>query len=206
MLDLAVVVPDKAIEQAITGLLEHPRKLGIRPVRSRILSHSGRDPGCYETGHELLTPFSRTASHGLVIFDKAWDGAPAEEAPEIERGVLERLRPTWDDRARCIVIDPEVEAWLWTDSPHLCETLGWSGSSVAQLRAWIAEQGLWPADSAKPSDPKEAFHRAARHGNVPPSSAIFRELAGRVSYGRCRDRSFRTLTAVLRGWFPQQHD
>lgn len=204
MLDLVVVVPDKAIEQAITGLLEHPRKLGIRPIRSRILAHSGHDPGCYATGHELLQPFSGTASYGLVIFDRAWDGSPSGSASELERDVLEKLRPTWSNRAGCIVIDPELEAWLWTDSPHLCEALGWSGSSVAELRAWIAEKGLWAADSPKPSDPKKAFRRAAHHGNVPPSSAIFRELAGKISYERCTDRSFRLLTGLLRTWFPQR--
>jgi hypothetical protein len=200
-LDLVVVAPDKDIEQACLGLFGRHRSLRIRPIRSEVLVHPLRDPGCYRTGHELLIPMSREARHALVIFDRAWDGAPGESSERIATRVEERLRPVWADRARCVVIDPEVDVWLWSDSPHVADVLGWFRRR-RQLRRHLEEAGVWESGAAKPSDPKRAIDLALRKAGVVPSSAIFRRVAERVSLERCTDPSFRKLTGILRSWFP----
>jgi hypothetical protein len=62
-----------------------------------------------------------------VLFDYYGCGAEHEMAPEeIEDEVEEKLsRSGWEDRARCVVIDPELEVWVWSDSPEVDRCLGW---------------------------------------------------------------------------------
>jgi hypothetical protein len=200
MRDLVVVVPDKDTEQALTGLLKRPESIRVRPIDFVVRVHPQKDPGCYHTGHELAATSRREARHALVVFDRAWEGAPSTDAAVLRREVESRLRPSWGDDCACVVIDPELEVWVWSDSPHVAEALGWQGRQPA-LRDWLEEQGLWPRGQAKPPDPETAFRRAVRRSGLPPSAAVFRHLADRVSVQRCTDPSLRHLLSVLRGWF-----
>lgn len=107
----------------------------------------------------------------------------------------------WADRARWIVIVPEVENWVWSDSPHVAGALGWEGRSP-DLRTWLDREGLWPRKETKPPDPKLAFRKAVAEVRLPPSSAILRRIAETVSLERCTDAAFRSLSETLRTWFP----
>jgi hypothetical protein len=202
---LAVVVADKHIEQAVRGLLSRPEALAISPVEVEVAVHPNRDPGCFHTGHEILSAYRGSCSHALVVFDRAWEGSPPGSALDLEHEVNERLRTKWGDRSRCIVIDPEVEIWVWSASPHVARELGWADLAPG-LREWLIEQDLWPANAPKPPDPKRAFDRTLRHVRQPRSSAIFRRLAERVSLTSCQDASFKRLVAALRAWFPPVTD
>lgn len=199
-LDLAVVVPDKDTEQTFEGLLTRHQSLSIRPIRYQISVHPNKDPGCYKTGEQLALAFAREAAHALVVFDLAWEGAPSDDPAQLEADVEARLRPLWGERARCVVIDPELEAWVWSDSPHVTDVLGWRGRQPG-LRAWLESEGLWPADHPKPADPESAFRRAVRAVRLPPSSSLFRQLAERVGLERCTDPAFGRVVGILRGWF-----
>ena len=76
---------------------------------------------------------------------------------ELERELDARLdKADWQGRARAVVIDPETEIWLWSDSPHVAAVLGW-GSEKGDLRAWLNERGLLAAGAMKPTRPKEAL-------------------------------------------------
>ncbi len=200
MRDLVVVVADKDTEQALTGLLTRHESLGIHPIDFVVRVHPQKDPGCYHTGHELAATFSREAKHALVVFDRAWEGAPSTNAVDLQHEVEAGLRALWDDRCACVVIDPEVEAWVWSDSPHVADALGWRGVQPG-LRDWLEAQGLWPRRHAKPPDPKAAFRRALRQVGLPPSAAVFRRLADTVGVQRCTDPSLLGLLSVLRRWF-----
>jgi hypothetical protein len=201
-LDLVIVVADKDIEQAVLGLLTRAPSLGIRPALAmKVLVHPQRDPGVFKSGHDLIATFSDTASHALLILDHAWSGAPATPV-EAETSVEERCAPAWRDRARCVCIEPEVEAWVWSDSPHVASALGWS--SLTELRTWLEREGLWGPAEHKPRDPKAAFQRATRERGRVPSSAIFNKLASSVGLARCTDRAFLRLRETLTTWFPSQ--
>lgn len=200
-LDLVALVADKSIEQAIAGLLGRHESLRVRPIRHRILIHPQRDPGCYHTGHEILRPFASSATNALVVLDRSWEGAPSSDPTALASDIEQALAAAWGDRARCIVIDPEVEAWIWSDSPHVSEVLGWRGD-LPGLRVWLEEQGYWDKHRDKPEDPKTAFRAAIRQARIPPSSAMFAELAGRVGLNRCSDPAFTRLLTCLREWFP----
>jgi len=199
--DLVVVVADKDIEQSIAGVLSRPKAVGMRIVDYVLAVHPNRDPGCYETGDQLAAAFAAECTHALVVFDRDWQGAPSSDADVLSAHVEQKLTTRWRDRARCIVIDPEVEQWVWSDSPHVAEAVSWPGST-ADLRCWLQGEGLWPAEVTKPPDPKAAFLKALRKVRKPPSCAIFARLAATVSFGRCSDSAFLRVLTTLRGWFP----
>ena len=200
--DLVVLAPCKAIEQAIAVLLvERYQSIGIRPITiAQIVVHPNRDPGVYNTGHELLQPFADDTEHALIVFDRAWDGAPSTDAAVLARAVEGRCARDWCDRVRCVCIEPEIENWVWSDSPHVPTILGWSNH--AELLQWLRERGLWPSGAAKPPDPRKAFEDATHKTRVNRSSSIFGELARKVGISHCRDPSFLHLLEILRGWFP----
>jgi len=100
-----------------------------------------------------------------------------------------------------IVIDPELEAWVWASSPHVSGVLGWHESGDA-LRAFLNERGLWDKASPKPLHPKEAMQQALREKNKPFGAPLFSELAKKVSFGGCEDPAFRKLWNQLKHWFP----
>ncbi len=201
-LELVVLVPDKNIEQAIRGLLARPERIAMRPLSQDAVEFvvtPGRDPGVFKHARGLLKPYLQDNGRALVILDRAWDGAPTSNPSELAAGIEAQLTQ-WGDRARCLCIDPEIEAWIWSDSPHVATQLGWT--SLQELRVWLESLSLWPDESEKPPDPKTAFLAATKEKRVTPSSAIFRQLAMQVSFKRCRDRSFNQLLCILRAWFP----
>ena len=117
--------------------------------------------------------------------------------------VEEQLRRNgWGDRAKVIVIEPELEVWVWSDSPAACRVLGWD-HSYAALRRWLGRRGLWVEGEPKPSEPKKAMREAMLHGRVQRSSRKFSELARAVDFDRCKDAAFGELKDTLSRWFLQ---
>lgn len=200
--DLVVLAADKQIAETLRGVLSRPQALAIRPVSFSIYPHPRKDPGCLHEAEDFLRSFQRDAHHALVLFDYHGCGASNEGSPDqIEERVEERLgRSGWDERARCIVIDPELEVWVWSDSPEVDECLGWGGST-SRVRDWLRENGQWPVDAAKPPDPKEAVEMALEEVRQPRSSSLFRNLAESVSLSRCEDDSFQRFRQTVQEWF-----
>ncbi len=123
--------------------------------------------------------------------------APDEVAAELKSRLC---ASGWGDRAEAIIIAPELEAWVWSDSPHVDRMLGWSGRAP-RLRDWLASRGFWPADLRKPPRPKESFQAALRESRIRVSSAVFRELAERVSLRDCQDPAFQQFRDLMLDWF-----
>lgn len=197
--DLVVVVPDDPIRLSVAGILARADALGTTKIAADFRLEPGRDPGCYRRGHLLIQSEAQRYRHALIVFDQAWDGTPGGPPEGIEQEVEARLRPHWGDRARCVVIAPEVEAWVFSTSPHVAGVLGWPSKEA--LRAFLLQRGLWTEGHAKPKDPKAAMLQALRQQQVKPSAALFGELAQRVSLERCVDRSFLRLRDSIKEWF-----
>jgi hypothetical protein len=199
--DLVILVPDRNTEAAVVGLLTRTRSLGIGAVDFDRFVHPERDPGCRLRPDSFLRSMTNRYLHALVIFDHEGAGAPDAPRDVLETDVEARLRASgWGDRARAVVIDPELETWVWSDSPHVEAVLGWEGRSV-RVRDWLQTQGLLGRDQAKPSRPKEAMERVLFEARKPRSSALYEELARRVSLGSCVDSAFARLRTILREWF-----
>lgn len=200
MKDLVCLAADNNIEAVLGGLLARPQALGLRAIEADLPVHPHRDPGCFHTAHEFLRQFRGSYRHALVVFDAVWAGAPSRDALVLEEEVRRRLGD--DGWADVVVVDPEIEAWVWSDSPHVEECLGWRDRKP-DLRTWLCEQALWTAGQPKPADPKTAVERALQAAKVPRSSAIYRKLARSVSVERCTDGSFARLRKCLLEWFPR---
>jgi hypothetical protein len=200
MKDLIVLCADKKIEATLLGLFQRKKAIGIRTIEYEIRVHAGRDPGCYHHAEPFLRSFLIDFQHALVVFDRDWQGAPSIDPRQLEADVESALRPVWCSRARAVVIDPELESWVWSNSPHVSKCLGWT-TSTADLRRWLTHQGAWAQSDAKPADPKRAVELAARQAHIPWTAAVCRQLAERVSLTRCTDSSLARLREILLGWF-----
>ncbi len=204
-LDLIIVVAGKDDRESLDGLLSSRRKsLGIRDIRYEILVHVRRDSGCFREAPALLQTFQRRASRALVVFDHEGSGQEARPAEEVTSDLRDRLRRSgWGDRAEVIIIRPELEVWVWSDSLHVDAVLGWKGRKPP-LREWLRNHGLWPRDHLKPPDPRKSLLEALREAQMQKSSALYRRLAETVSLKYCQDEGFKRLKEILRSWFPEQ--
>ena len=129
MKDLVCVVADKQIAATLDELLLRRRALGIRPVEAEILVHPHHDPGCYTRPADLLRGYRQAAEHALIVLDHAWEGVPAASGAVLEALIDEKLEEAgMADWAVPVVIEPELEAWVFNASPHVADVLGWKPS------------------------------------------------------------------------------
>jgi len=202
--DLVVLVPCKDMESAVQGLLSRPKALGIRQIQYCIYIHVERDPGCLNRSHDFLRSMSKRFSHALVMFDRHGCGRESRTRDALEQTVKGRLSSSgWNDRANVVVLDPELEVWVWSDSPNVDRCLGWEARQP-DVRTWLRQRGMWVANEVKPNDPKEAMEIALRDACKARSSSIYEQLGHTVSVQRCREPSFAKFLAVLRGWFASE--
>ena len=200
--DLVVLAADSNIEQALIGLFTRPEALGIRPIDVNISVHPQHDPGCATRGVEFLSNFSQQYLHGLLIFDREGSGMEQKQPQEIQKELNHEFKDSaWGKQARAIVLDPELEAWVWSNSPHVDDVAGWKNRRPP-LRRWLISQGYLQAGATKPQRPKEALQAALHTVRKPRSASLYRQLAEKVSLRRCNDPSFSELKRVLTAWFP----
>ena len=203
---LIALVADRDIQETLTELFRRPESLGVRRFGFEITRHPGRDGGCRADAANFLRQHLRTFHHALVVFDRHGCGSNVSRE-EIETTVQQDLhRNGWEHRCRAVVIDPELEAWVWSGSRVVSEALGW-GHRYNELLSWLTENGLWHEECPKPIDPKQAMGRALE--GAPPatrqrrSARVFGEIAAEVSFAGCQDAAFQKLLSTLREWFPQ---
>jgi hypothetical protein len=198
MKDLMVLVPDKNMQFAVEGLLRRIHSLKIRSISFDIKVHSQRDPGIFTASHEFLRIFSGKYSYAMVMLDR--EGCGCEEAPsQIAALIQGRLDVNgWQGRSHVIVLDPELEIWVWSNSPVVAECMGWNDP---ELTLWLTNKRYIAAGSSKPSDPKSVFEEALRLRGKPRSSSIYKKLAENVGFERCTDAAFIKFKTVLMNWF-----
>ncbi len=202
--DLVILVADTDCKVVLANLLKRPQSLGIRSISCEIFKMPQRDSGCRTAGVEFLRNFLNQFEYGLLIYDREGSGGEAFTAVELEeKSEKNLLRSGWKDRVATIVIDPELEAWVWSDSPHVADAMNWD--NPGKLRTWLCEKGyLTGKEQTKPVRPKEAFSAALRKTGTRPSSTIFKKVAEKVSLSRCTDRAFSKLKDKLVEWFGKE--
>ncbi|WP_419659868.1 hypothetical protein Dvar_01990 [Desulfosarcina variabilis str. Montpellier] len=202
--DLAVLTADKNMKFALEGLLSRPQALAVRPISAVFYIHPESDPGCLLHAHSFLRSFTKQFAHAIVMFDREGCGQEEKSRDELEKQVTTELsRSGWSERAAVIVIDPELENWVFSDSPEVEAALGWKGNAPP-LRKWLEKKEYLLAGQIKPAHPKEAMEEALRYIRMPRSSSIYGNIARRVSVGRCTDDAFQKLKTTLHEWFPLQ--
>ncbi|HEX3999331.1 MAG TPA: hypothetical protein VHX65_12335 [Pirellulales bacterium] len=196
-----VLAADKNIELNIQGILARKESLSIRAVRHKIFVHPESDPGCHLRCQDFLASFTRLYKYALVIHDHEGCGREAIDRVGLEADIENRLASRgWKDRCAAVVIEPELEAWVWSDSPPIATVLAWP-DEVGSLRQWLELQGFSNDALGKPVKPKEALERVLRERRTPRSSSIYFRLAATVSLRRCLDPAFAKLRATFQDWF-----
>jgi hypothetical protein len=147
----------------VEALLRRSQHLGFRAIGFQVEKHPNRDNGVVQEAHDFLRPQCNRFSYAIAMRD--FDGCGREKKhprENIEVSIEQRLQSNgWDDRAMAIVIQPELEAWVWIDWPALAEQAGWPDGE-ASLRNWLMGQGLIKRHQSKPDDPKESLRRVLK--------------------------------------------
>lgn len=199
--DLILLVADTNMEYAVRGLLSRPASLKIRAIEFTVIPHPERDPGVRLRADDFLKPFRSRYRRAMALFDREGCGRDDADRSVLEKELEERLAVCWGgDRSAVVVLDPELETWVWSDSPHVANVLGWKERDP-DLRSWLRDQRLLEEGRTKPESPKKAMEKALRAARKPRSSALYRSLAEQVGLARCTDPSFLRFCQILRDWF-----
>lgn len=207
--DLLLLVPDICMEKTVQTLLEYRREsLRIRKLRFEFIRHPGRDGGVRAHAHNVLGPHHGEYNNAVVLFD--YEGCGQDDAittsGAIENSITDAIvRTGWKrDSVLVVVICPELEAWVWGDSPHIAQVLGWTGDDDAQdIKSHLIQNGFALDNRGKPNCPKSAMDYVLRQSRIPRSASIFQSIAKKVSLRRCQDTSFLKLCEFLHRKFPQ---
>ena len=200
--DLLVVVADLDQEEAMKGLLPRFQSLRTSQFNFKVtrLKNTPGDSGTRTNGAEYLRTMQHTFARAFLLLDRHGAGSN-DTAEQFENELEERLeRYGLGDRTRCVVIDPETEAWICGGSAVLEEIIGWS--SPPSLKDWLVQNNWMSVGQVKPNQPKEAFRDALRRVKQSPFAPLFRKIAKRMSFQSCEDLAFKRLLNTLRTWFP----
>jgi hypothetical protein len=200
MKDLALLVADKNMDFAMRGILGRPRSLRIRSVSYEIRQHVHRDGGVRTTGPETLALLRKQFHHGIVMLDWEGSGSKAESAIALEEELDQRLATSWGKRAKAVVIEPELDVWIWGTDNALRGVLEWPAAE--SIRGWLAERGYVLDASQKPVRPKEALDELMASLDQPRSSVLYEKVTGKISLAQCVDPAFKRLRSTLQSWFP----
>lgn len=201
VIDLVVLVADKNTQFALRGAFLRPPALGTRGFGFEFRTHPGRDGGARTTGTDVLARERIRFSHALLVFDLEGCGAEGNGREQIEKELDARLDLHWGADAKCIVIEPELDVWVWGADNKLHDSLGWSMTDVS-ARDWLRGKGFEFDLHGKPRRPKEALEALVRVLRLPRSSALYEKVTDRISLRRCQDAAFGRLRDKLRVWFP----
>lgn len=201
MKDLVLLVADKNAQFALKGALGRPAALGIRPMEFEFLVHPGRDGGARKSGPEVLALERRRFKHALLVLDFEGCGTDLPNAQALETQLDGRLSMHWKETAKSIVIEPELDVWVWGANNAVETAIEWPASR--SVRDWLRDQGFVFEANGKPKRPKEALEAALRMPDLPRSSALYQTIARKISLQRCGDAAFIRLRKQLIEWFPR---
>ena len=202
--DLFVLVADSQLQRTIATLLEHRLlALEIGDISFEVQRHPGRDPGCRIDADSFLRHIQDNYRKVMVVFDFEGCGASNTTAGELEGQLEQQIENAgWElDRVAVIVIEPELEAWLFGGTfSHLEQAIGWSHPQPIQH--WLVSGDHLSSGLVKPADPKAAMEALLLQAGRPRSSKLYADMAEKMSLVRCRDRAFQKFRATLQHWFP----
>src|ERR1022692_954491 len=151
--------------------------------------------------HHFLRPFLRYFECALVVFDLEGCGQEMLGKERVEQRVCENLTVNgWEGRCEVVVIEPELESWVWDESLRIAKVLKWD---KRRLKDWLLEETFLASTTAvKPARPKEAYEQAMCVAKVQKSSSVFQDLAKSANVAGCTDSAFRKFLLTLQEWFP----
>lgn len=203
MQDLIVLCADQHANLGLKALLTRGATLGFRAIDFKVVRHLNRDNGVFQQAHDFLRSQHKLFAHALAVCDFEGCGKEGQNPREkIESLIEQRLQANgWANRAAAIVIQPELESWVWGDWEILAAYVSWPGGK-ASLRSWLEERGWIALGELKPRRAKESLERVLRQINRHSSSSLFAAIGRTAETTSCVDPAFRKLLLKLRKWFP----
>lgn len=211
MRDCIFLLADTNMQAAFEGFLTRQafhQSLGcgtfsFDPRKDIAVASGDNDPGLYTRGHELLRPYQVTHCYAVVVLDAERGGSPGKKA--ITEHLTSKILATgWAaGNFVVIVIDPELENWIWQQNDYVARELGFGNSN--EMMADTDLRATWPQGQAKPTAPKEILETLLQKRRIPRSSAIYKHITSQVSIKYCQDSAFQRLIVSLRAWFPQEN-
>ena len=165
--DLVVLAADKDMEFAVRGIISRQKSLQIKEIDVKFLVHSKHDPGCLKDPVSLLRLFCTSYQYALVLLDHEGSGGEKKQRQELETQIESILSKNgWADRAAAIVIEPELEAWVWSTSPQIDVKLGWSNSRPNCVNGYSGKQDFGPQTRQNRRGPRKPWKKhSARSEN-----------------------------------------
>lgn len=201
-----ILVPDLQCEATLRGFFGREKfhlSLGCAPFAFEpgddLIRETKNDPGVWKNAHELLRLKRATHRNALIILDNSWEGSPG--VAQIEKDIGGNMTGSGWPRGQfeVVVIDPELESWIWQDHVHVETAFGHAGPP--SLRQRLRDSDLWPDGGRKPTDPKLAVEAVQGWYRFGPPSPVFAEIAMKVSVKGCVDPAFQKMLRALKGWF-----
>ncbi len=198
-LDLVALVPDVHIDAIIRALVQRLwPQISFRSVKAK------GDPDVFHQAAERLRRFIRQAHYALVILDFRWARpSDLETSHQVRENLKDRLSQSgWQDRCEVVVIDPEIEIWLWADVRTLARAI------EPEHENEILK--LLPQGSVKPRNPKEELDRVISQINrdyrvrAKRDTRLYERFAWEIPkkrLERCADPAFQHLRSALSSWF-----
>ena len=169
----------------------------------RVAGHT--DGGIWKHAGTNLRLFTDKYRFAVIVLDADFEPHPGADVlqEDIAKAMVEA---GWDlERFAVIVIQPELEAWLWAPNLNVAKAFGHADFDV--LRGNLERERLWTAGDPKPHDLKRARDHAARLGGKKTGGPIFKGVFSEISKracDRCVEPGFIALRAALRKWFPPE--
>ena len=207
MRDLVILVADGTMKAVFDAFFNRARwdlrlqcaAFDLWPQEDIFYDPLHTDGGVYKSAHELLRPYLNTHTRSVVVLDQQFGGELPAEQVRLE--ILQNLRANgWaQDRCSVIVIDPELEIWLWQDNANVAQAIGFTGPS---LRQHLQQVGKWPVGAAKPLKPKKTMQEFITPRKGLKTKVVYSRIARSVSVTGCTNPAFQLFAGTLRGWFP----
>ena len=209
MRDCMFYVVDTNMAEAFKGFLSRPQfhqSLGCGAFEFDSLQDIARaegktDGGLWRHAGGLCKGYLQTHRKLVVCLDRDFGGSPGQAKIRLDiEGQL--VAVGWQPGDfKVLVIDPELEQWIWQPNINVDQALGHKGNM--SLRLELQASGDWPAGQAKPTNPKEVLESIVKknlRGNR--SSALYSKITSKVSVNNCQDGEFQALRQQLQVWFP----
>jgi hypothetical protein len=204
MKDLVILVADKDMQFALQGMLERFQALRIRKISYDFRVHPQHDAGVRVDGASVLAAEHRRFKHALMVLDHEGCGFEDKPALELESQLDAELAQTWSTCAKAIVVEPEVDVWVWGSDNALQDVFRWQHSEG--IRSFLSSKGFEFNVRGKPIRPKEALDELRPIHKIPRSSSLYERITSKISLQNCSDPSFQRLCSWLQQWFPASAD
>lgn len=201
MVDLLVVLEGPRDREVIRAVLGRPAALGIRQITFQCVQRSS---AVCAQGPDIARQQRNRFRYVICLWDHQGSGqgkTPARAQGEVQ---AQLNRNTLKGCSKALVIDPELEIWLWQDQAAIVNVLGVGMNQLWQsLNAW--QQAQFPTQTVRAlirQFPKEALEEVIRQAGEKPSAALYGRIAAKANlqlWGSVP--SFKLFRRTLRRWF-----